>query len=327
MTENAIVVHNEMISPVADIETAVAVYEQMGTFISKVLKQGLDYGKVPGTGDKPTLLKPGAEKLAKFFGLRLLIDLADKVEDWTGKDHNNEPFFYYRYKAQSWHKDLLIAECEGSCNSWEKKYRYRNASRVCPSCGGKFIIKGKEEYGGGWLCFAKKGGCGAKFNNNDVKITGQEIGQINNQDPAEQVNTIQKMGQKRAIVGAVLLACNASDYFTQDIEDMADFGGIVEGEFVEPPPEPKTTTTPPKVTQSPPQKVEQVVPDKMTLEFAEGLVGNTDGSRYGDLDTKDLSVRINSIIKSLKDERDTNRREDLQMKRDGIEVILKHRNS
>jgi hypothetical protein len=34
----------------------------------------------------------------------------------------------------------------------------------CPSCGVVgAIIKGKPEYGGGWLCFGKKGGCGAKF--------------------------------------------------------------------------------------------------------------------------------------------------------------------
>lgn len=31
----------------------------------------------------------------------------------------------------------------------------------CPECGkSKAVIKGKEEYGGGWLCFKKKGGCG-----------------------------------------------------------------------------------------------------------------------------------------------------------------------
>lgn len=35
---------------------------------------------------------------------------------------------------------------------------------ACPKCGtNKSVIKGKEEYGGGWLCFAKKGGCGEKW--------------------------------------------------------------------------------------------------------------------------------------------------------------------
>ena len=36
-------------------------------------------------------------------------------------------------------------------------------SNICPACGAAAIIKGKEEYGGGWLCFKAKGGCGTKF--------------------------------------------------------------------------------------------------------------------------------------------------------------------
>jgi len=35
---------------------------------------------------------------------------------------------------------------------------------VCPDCGsGASVIKGKAEYGGGYLCFKKKGGCGSKW--------------------------------------------------------------------------------------------------------------------------------------------------------------------
>lgn len=34
---------------------------------------------------------------------------------------------------------------------------------LCPNCGKDTIIKGREEYGGGWLCYKAKGGCGAKF--------------------------------------------------------------------------------------------------------------------------------------------------------------------
>jgi hypothetical protein len=39
-------------------------------------------------------------------------------------------------------------------------------------------------------------------------------------------NTIMKMAQKRAFVGAILIATGASEYFTQDIEDM-EFGGVI----------------------------------------------------------------------------------------------------
>lgn len=34
-------------------------------------------------------------------------------------------------------------------------------AQACPECGkSNAVIKGKEEYGGGWLCFKKRGGCG-----------------------------------------------------------------------------------------------------------------------------------------------------------------------
>ena len=48
----------------------------------------------------------------------------------------------------------------------------------------------------------------------------QQTGRVFNPDIADQVNTIQKMSQKRSLVGAVLLAVNASEFFTQDVEDM-----------------------------------------------------------------------------------------------------------
>src|SRR5205085_1753732 len=73
---------------------------------------------------------------------------------------------------------------------------------------------------GGWLCFAKKGGCGAKFLAGDPNIESQPTGRVLNPDIADQVNTIQKMAQKRALVAATLLAVNASEFFTQDLEDM-----------------------------------------------------------------------------------------------------------
>lgn len=44
------------------------------------------------------------------------------------------------------------------------------AKLACPKCGVVgAIIKGKAEYGGGWLCFKKKKGCGAKLTKEDFK--------------------------------------------------------------------------------------------------------------------------------------------------------------
>ena len=36
-------------------------------------------------------------------------------------------------------------------------------SDACPKCGAAAIIESKPEYGGGYVCWEKKGGCGAKF--------------------------------------------------------------------------------------------------------------------------------------------------------------------
>jgi len=207
------------ISPVISLERALANHNMLKQYVSQLLLEGHDFGQIPGTGSKPSLLKPGAEKLTTIFGLTKRFVLVQATEDWDGSQHNGEPFFYYIYRCQLWKGDILIAESDGSCNSFESKYRYRRAERVCPDCSAAAIIRGKEEYGGGWLCFKSKGGCGAKFDLNDVAIAGQEVGRVINPDIADQINTIQKMAQKRALIGTTLLAVNASEFFTQDIED------------------------------------------------------------------------------------------------------------
>lgn len=205
---------------------------QIIQFTKSILVESIDFGIIPGT-DKPTLLKPGAEKLATFFGLSKHFQVIEKIEDWTGKDHNGELFFYYLYRCSLYRGDLLIAESDGSCNSFESKYRWRKAERVCPNCGQAAIIKGRPEYGGGWLCFAKKGGCGAKFDIGDQAIEGQTVGRVPNPDIADQVNTFQKMAQKRALVAATLLAVNASEFFTQDMEDYVE-GEVIQSEAIKP---------------------------------------------------------------------------------------------
>lgn len=208
--------------PAMNVQIAIQRRNELVGFVKQIMVEGVDFGKIPGAGDKPTLLKPGAEKLTTFFGLSPSFRLAGSEEDWDGDNHKGEPFFYYRYSCELYRNGNMIANGEGSCNSHESKYRYRKGERVCPDCGAAAIIKGKAEYGGGFLCFKNKGGCGAKFKDNDTKITGQETGRVLNPDVADQVNTFQKMAQKRALIAATLLAVNASEFFTQDVEDMID---------------------------------------------------------------------------------------------------------
>jgi hypothetical protein len=65
------------------------------------------------------------------------------------------------------------------------------------------------------------------FRKNDAVVVGEYMGFCSNkekkyekQNPSDIVNTILKMCQKRALVGATIAATGASDYFTQDLEDM-----------------------------------------------------------------------------------------------------------
>lgn len=193
-----------------------------------VMKKDVDYGVIPGTGDKPVLLLPGMEKLMRALRLRPEYVLLSSKEDFE------KPLFYYRYECRMIEVDTgkVVSAAIGSANSYEGKWRYRNAARVCPTCGKETIIKGKAEYGGGWLCFAKKGGCGAKFREGDPQIEGQNVGRIVNEDIFDQINTIDKIAQKRALGSAIKGAANVSELFTVDLEDMQRYD-VIDATFEE----------------------------------------------------------------------------------------------
>ena len=214
------------------------------------LRVNHDYGVIPGTGSKPTLLKPGAEKITKLLGLADTYEIAERLEDW------DRPLFRYLVKCRliSLSTGVVVSEGLGECNSMESKYRWRDAQRRCPKCQGETIIRGREEYGGGWLCFAKRGGCGAKFADNDTAITGQRLGRVENDDIYSLVNTILKMAKKRALVDAALSAGRLSDLFTQDLEDLrANAGATVVGEAEETEPDPRPVPTAQTPQQTPAQ--------------------------------------------------------------------------
>jgi hypothetical protein len=207
-----------------EVDDLLAQVSKIQTLMQKVMHDGEHYGVIPGTGGrrdanghelppKPTLLKPGAEKLCLLFRLDPQYHSGETVE---GKH------LTVKTTCTLWHipTGQRWGSGEGSCSTKESKYAYRQASRVCPDCGKDAIIKGKEQYGGGWLCFGKKGGCGAKFKDGAAVIETQPVGRVLNEDLADQYNTVLKMSNKRALVAAVLNVTAASDIFTQDLEEM-----------------------------------------------------------------------------------------------------------
>lgn len=159
-------------------------FEEFKKFVQSQMVPGEDYGIIPGTGSKPSLLKPGAEKLANLFGFAI---------SYERVGYESRPDFVefaYRCTLSSRRDGRDVASCEAYANSAEK-----NQWATAP----------------------------LKFK-----------------------NTIAKMCQKRALVGAVLHATRASGMFTQDVEDMdltagaakpssgavptcADCGAIIEG--------------------------------------------------------------------------------------------------
>lgn len=83
--------------------------------VQKNLVSGQDYGVIPGTG-KPTLLKPGAEKIQMLMGVASEYEVIDKVEDYE------KGFFAYTVKCTLSHGGQKITDGLGSCNCKEKKY-------------------------------------------------------------------------------------------------------------------------------------------------------------------------------------------------------------
>jgi hypothetical protein len=192
------------------------VVKQVGVIqqvMERVMKKDEHYGTIPGTA-KPTLLKPGAEKLSHTF--RFSTKYRITKTDLSGGHRE------YGIVCELTHMPTgtFVAEGVGCCSTMESRYRYRKAEAKCPECGKPAIIKGKKQYGGGWLCWQKKGGCGAKFKDGDPAIENMDMGKVEYSDPADYYNTVLKIAKKRAHVDAVLTATAASDIFTQDLEDL-----------------------------------------------------------------------------------------------------------
>jgi|WetSurMetagenome_2_1015567.scaffolds.fasta_scaffold21153_5 hypothetical protein len=170
-------------------------YEGMVVFGKEILKLNIDYGIVAGI-DKPALLKPGAEKIKKAFELQ--VEEMNCVKEIFDVDNN---YIDYTYKCIITTKNgLRLGICDGNSNSKEDKFRYiYKPSAKVPNKSELEMLK--LEGKGKWKkCFDK----------------WIWLERIENPDIISLKNSIQKIAQKRAFVGAVLMAAGASEFFTQD---------------------------------------------------------------------------------------------------------------
>lgn len=182
--------------------------------MKEVMKPDVHYGVIPGV-NKPSLFKPGAEKLA--FTFRLAVDYDEPKIVPMEHGHMN---VIIRCRLFHMESQTPVGSAFGSCSTMEKKYRYRDQSVVTDikvpkaywdNRDGKILeIEGsKHNLKGPFV--AKKTDAGYF-----LAVKGEPI---ENPDIADVYNTVLKMAEKRAFVAAILGATAASDIFTQDVED------------------------------------------------------------------------------------------------------------
>lgn len=184
--------------------------DMVTTIKSQIMRQDIHYGVIPGCGNKPTLLKNGAELLCMAF--KLASDAKVEIAD-LGNGHRE---YTVTTTLSFIGTGELIATGLGSCSTMESKYRYRgnemvNTGKPVPkeywnakdpaTIGGKGF-KAKKDESGRWMIF--KAG--------DAKLENPDI--------ADVYNTVLKMASKRSLIDAVLKATGGSCEFTQDLEDM-----------------------------------------------------------------------------------------------------------
>ena len=185
--------------------------------MATAMKDGEHFGRIPGCGDKPTLLKPGAEKLCLTFRLAPTYDVDERNLD---REHRE-------YRVQCTLSSILtgafLGQGVGTCSTMEAKYRYRgNAAeptdkpvpRAYWDLRAEDPAKAQELIGGKGFTTKKVEGKGWMIAKGGEKLE--------NDNPADCYNTVLKMAKKRALVDAVLTATAASDIFTQDLEDIRE---------------------------------------------------------------------------------------------------------
>jgi hypothetical protein len=163
--------------------------------MSQVMRKEIDYGTIPGT-PKPTLYKPGSEKILSMFNLAA----TPTVEDLSTPDT-----IRYRVHVAIVHipSGNALGTGVGEASSAESKYQWRAAV-----CDEEWNETPEDRRRTKW----KKGGNGA-YSVRQIRADMEDI-----------ANTVLKMAKKRAQIDAVLTVTAASDVFAQDVEELVAAG-------------------------------------------------------------------------------------------------------
>ncbi|WP_174521134.1 hypothetical protein [Alicyclobacillus kakegawensis] len=101
---------------VDQVRQTMARINQFQQVVRATLKEGHDYGVIPGTGDKPTLKKPGAEKILMLLGLTSEYDVVERVQDY------DSGFFAFTVRCRLSRNGVVITEGYGHANTRERRY-------------------------------------------------------------------------------------------------------------------------------------------------------------------------------------------------------------
>lgn len=224
--------------------------------MSQVMRKEIDYGTVPGT-PKPTLYKPGSEKILNLFHLAA----QPHVEDLSTPDS-----IRYRVTITVIHTPTgtIAGYGVGEASSAESKYQWRAV--VCQE---EWEATPDDRRREKW----KKG-----YDNKPAFCLQQVRAEM--EDVA---NTILKMAKKRAQIDAVLTTTAASDIFAQDVEDLIAAGldvapepGVTPEQAQALPQELQKKAAPP----AQPQTQQRPAPQQQTQRPSVQTISSAQGSRF-----------------------------------------------
>ena len=251
-----------------------------------VMKDGEHYGKIPGCGDKPALLQPGAQKLLVTFRLAPEYAVTEKQMD---KGHRE---YQVLCTLKTIGSGSFVGQGAGSACTLEGKWRFRVApkkitDRPVPK---EYWELRQADPGKAQELLGGKGFSTKKNDNGQWMIAEGSSEKVEHDNPADYYNTVLKMACKRALVAATLTATAASDIFTQDVEEIAENLRAA------------TADAPP-----PPQPAKRAEPERSFEEVVDGApakpppLPRSEPVRLGNVTTCEVSLVDFKVVNSKPD--------------------------
>jgi len=210
--ERSVIVADDLnFMPIKAMKAQVQVIQQA---MKEVMENGCHFGTIPGCGDKPTLLKPGAEKICLLFHLRTNFTVEERQLPGNHRE--------YYVVCTLLNNGQVIGQGVGSASTMESKHRWRYAepeSTGIPVPKEYWAAKNNGDFEGMQNALGGRGFT-AKKTDDGWMICKRTDTKVENPDIADVYNTCLKMAKKRAHVDATLTCTAASDIFTQDLEDI-----------------------------------------------------------------------------------------------------------